>query len=138
MLQKKRRRQTGNGCLLASGRACAGQEEKKKLEEEVDREIRAGLAALKEPLAQFAEETAELLTDLQTPPLSHFTALVRDTMGTRPQVTWHEIISFSTIAITFFSLIGYLLSHGYLLPVAGFFATATLLLPTAVLFTAED
>ncbi len=137
MRQNRRKQRRGNDCGFAARRVLTS-EKKKNLEEKVEEEIRAGLAALKEPLNQFEKETGELLAGLEIPPLSYFTALVHDNLTIRQKASWREILSFSLIAVTFFSLIGYLLHHGYLLPVAGFFALAALLLPTVLLFAEEN
>lgn len=138
MHQNRRMRPTERDCFFSSCRVPINQEKKKNSEEEMEREIHAGLTALQEPLAQLARETEELLADLKTPPLSFFRNLVRNTIVTGEKVTWREIFSFCLIALSFLTLIGYLLHRGYLLPVVGFFATATLLLPTAVLFADEN
>lgn len=133
MRKNERNRQIRSAYSLSS-RQALNEEKKKNTDGAVDREIRAALAVLKEPLDRFAQETEDTLAALEAPPLSSFTTLVHDTMA---KVSPREILSFSIIAVSFLTLIGYLIFSGYFLPVALFYSAITLLLPVVILFVPE-
>ncbi len=99
-----------------------------------EEEFNSALSSLKEPLNKFAKEMERELARIETPPLSYFTDLVRKTMATTKKVFIIETFIFITVALAFLTMVGYILRAGYLLPVAIFFETATLLLPIVILF----
>ncbi len=100
-----------------------------------DEELEMAFSSLQEPLDKFNQDLERELAKVETPPLSFFTALVEKNKAAAKIIMVFETLTFIIVALAFLSLVGYILRAGYLLPVALIYQTATLLLPTVILFT---
>jgi hypothetical protein len=100
-----------------------------------DEELEMAFSSLQEPLDKFNQDLERELAKVKTPPLSVFTALVQNNKAAAQRKVVSETLTFIFVAFAFLTLIGDLLRAGYLMPIALIYQTATLLLPTVILFT---
>ncbi|HEY8392808.1 MAG TPA: DUF5345 family protein [Capillibacterium sp.] len=93
---------------------------------------------IKPALDAFNREIENLVTATPVPPLSSFQALVKQARRTARRRLILETILFPAVALLYLTGMGFLLRHGYTVPLIIFYLGVSFFLPFVILFAQPE